>query len=251
MGTWICHIRVAEMIFERMPGLDEEAFIIGSLSPDSGYPNADWTAFDPPKEVTHYLRKDETEANIRDFLFYRQWIAHTSIVDRQPYSFRLGYFFHLICDNLWMRLIARTSLDTHADLIAERGLQAMVGLFKSDWYGLDHIHVRDHPESAFWRVFMRASNPPSYLDFIPLDALYHQLNYIREYYSSPDPDRVLERPFPYLNEATMARFVQDCVEIILEIQQALQHDAHPDLRESSLELLDPARYAPYPPPLGD
>ena len=55
MGTWISHLRIAEQLLTAMPQLDEVAFIYGNLAPDSGLPNADWSAFDPPKEVTHFL----------------------------------------------------------------------------------------------------------------------------------------------------------------------------------------------------
>jgi len=64
MGTWISHLRIAEQLLTAMPQLDEVAFIYGNLAPDSGLPNADWSAFDPPKEVTHFLRPGEDEGRI-------------------------------------------------------------------------------------------------------------------------------------------------------------------------------------------
>jgi hypothetical protein len=251
MGTWICHIRIAEKLLEQIPGLDEEAFTIGSLSPDSGYPNENWTEFDPPKEVTHFLHKGENESNIRDFQFYKSWLAPTIKTDITTYSFRLGYFFHLICDNLWAKRIGRVSWTQYADLIQVQGFEYVVDLVKNDWYGLDHLYLRNHPESLFWRVFLHSKNPPSYIDFIPLRALHHQLDYIREYYSNPDSDFILDRPFPYLSDFTMTRFIQDCVDSIFEIYKNLEINPFPILQESCIELLPQHHYAAYPPPLGD
>jgi hypothetical protein len=59
MGTWISHLRIAENLLEYFPNVDEVTFAFGNLSPDSGIPNSDWTQFDPPNEVTHFLHKGE------------------------------------------------------------------------------------------------------------------------------------------------------------------------------------------------
>jgi len=109
MGTWISHLRIAEELLEHFPDLDEVTFTFGNLSPDSGIPNADWTEFDPPKEVTHFLRRGAGEDAIHDLVYYEQYLANIKPEDDiQLYSFRLGYFFHLICDILWARRIATT-----------------------------------------------------------------------------------------------------------------------------------------------
>jgi len=250
MGTWICHLRVAELLLGKLPLLNEEAFIIGSLSPDSGYPNEDWTEFDPPKAVTHFIHKGETEANTRDYLFYRQYLIQP-IEDNQAFSFRLAYFFHLVCDYLWAKRVGKTTRAENQILLDEKGLYSLIEVAKADWYGLDHLYIRNHPDMHAWQVFLHAKNPPSYLDFIPLQALHHQLDYIRDYYSHPDPTRVLDRPFPYLNETSMAKFVQDCASASIEIYRLMQGNPLPSPNETSLELLEPAWYAPYPPPLGD
>jgi hypothetical protein len=99
MGTWISHLRIAENLLQYFPDLDEVTFAFGHLSPDSGVPNADWTEFDHPKEITHFLQKGEGEHAIHDLVYYQQYVAGIKPEDDiKLYSFRLGYFFHLICD---------------------------------------------------------------------------------------------------------------------------------------------------------
>ncbi len=252
MGTWICHLRVGERLLEYLPHLDKTAFILGSLAPDSGIPNADWTVFDPPKTVTHYLKAGEGEDRIRDLVFYRQHLdgLHPT-ASLANYSFRLAYFFHLICDSLFVRLVWRPTEQVQHEQIARQGKQAVVEMVKEDWYGLDHCYVREHPECAFWQVLMPAPNPPAYLDFVPAQALGQQLDYICAYYSTPDPTRVLERPFPHLNAATMARVVEDCTAACLKIYRRLQSGPVDEGLDTGLALLAPGEYAPYQPPLGD
>lgn len=250
MGTWIGHLRIAENLLAVLPGLDEAAFACGNLAPDSGVPNADWTAFDPPKEVTHFLRPGEEEGRSRDLEFYRGYLMGVrSDEDRARWSFLLGYFFHLVCDNLWALRVWRPSKHTYAVLIAERGLHAALGEMKRDWYGLDHRYVRDHPDSLFWRVFLRAPNPPVYLPFVPEAALHQQLDHIRRFYSEPG-DRVLDRVYPYLNEATMARFCADSTDTLLRIYGRLGELAASGA-ETALALLPEGDSAPYPGPFGD
>ena len=73
MGTWISHLRIAESLLHHFPGLDEVTFTFGNLSPDSGIPNADWTAFDPPKEIAHFLQKE------REKMLFTIWCFMSSI----------------------------------------------------------------------------------------------------------------------------------------------------------------------------
>ena len=252
MGTWICHLRIVENLLITLPHLDETAFTFGNLAPDSGIPNADWTQFDPPKEVTHFQSASEDEGGIRDLGFFHEHLAQLTPQNDLPrYSFALGYFFHLVCDKLWAKHIGTTSKHAYAALFAEHGKNAAVELIKTDWYGLDHRYVRDHPTSLFWRVLMCTPNPPAYLSFIPLAALHQQLDYIRAYYSQPDGTRVLDRAYPFLNETTMSRFIADTTASLLVIYARL-----PDLcalhdTTTALALLTDRDIAPYDPPLGD
>jgi hypothetical protein len=252
MGTWISHLRIAEQLLTAIPQLDEVAFIYGNLAPDSGLPNADWSAFDPPKEVTHFLGPREAdEGRIKDLEFFRGYLADLKADDdRRQYSFALGYFMHLLCDNLWAKRIVSASKRDYAQLLAERGREAW-GILKDDWYGLDVLYVRDHPECSFWRVVMQTPNPPAYLSFVPEAGLHHQLDHIRQFYSQPDLSWVLGRPYPYLNETTMMRFVDDAMQALVKIWTQRAQLAHLDHSPSSLILLTPEELAPYAGPLGD
>lgn len=252
MGTWISHLRIAEQLLAAIPDLDEASFTLGSLAPDSGVPvPGNEYRFEPPKEVTHFLNKGDDEGRIRDLDFYRGYVAMLApAVDVKLYSFGLAYFFHLIADNLWALHMIRTHQDAYAWLFEQKGGQAWWD-FKRDWYDVDHKYLRDHPTSLFQRVLMTAQNPPCHFPFLVESALNVQLDHIRAYYAQPDPSRVLDRPYPYLNEATMTRYVNEAVAAILSIHRQISEHGAPDALPSSIALLPDADRAPYPAPIGD
>jgi hypothetical protein len=250
MATWIGHLRIAEKLLTEIPALDEAAFTLGNLGPDSGLPNADWSEFDPPKHVTHFLREGGGEDRIYDLEFYRDYLLTVSPGDHSAHSYLLGYFIHLLCDNLWTRRVWRTAKEQFAAEFAEKG-SGYVWELKRDWYDLDHQYVRDHKDCLFWRVLMDTSNPSSFLPFLPDYAMHHSLNHIRHFYSEPDPTRVLDRSYPFLNERTMSRYVDDAAAAVLAIQRSLAAKPNVTGFASAIFLLAEDELAPYSPPLGD
>ena len=251
MGTWISHLRVAKDLLSHFPEVDVVTFTFGNLSPDSGIPNETWTEFDPPKEVTHFLQRGEGEHAIHDLVYYQQYLANVKPQDDiKLYSFRLGYFFHLICDIMWARRIATTTKREFKRLFDEKPKEA-VGIVKDDWYGLDQLFVRDHPESNFWNVIMPNPDPPSYLPFVKDKALHQQYAHIRKFYSTPPDEWFLSIPYLYLNEETMTRMVNDSIQAVLLAHDKVKRMEIFDGLKSSLSLLPEALTSPYESPLGN
>lgn len=250
MGTWICHLRIAENLIPYLPEVDPILFTFGNLAPDSGIPNKDWTEFDPPKEVTHFLNKGESEGYIQDIVYYRTYLAdQTSQSNLQQYSFRLGYFTHLICDAVWYYFLDDTMKAGYRELIEKDEAKAW-GLFKKDWYSLDQRYNHEHRESLFWKIIYSNNNPPSYLPFVRENALHQQYDYIRKFYSEYDPYWFEERAFPYLNQATMDRIVEDITKVTLFILEHINAlESHNT--KSSFQLLPQEMQRPYEMPLGD
>ena len=98
---------------------------------------------------------------------------------------------------------------------------------------------------------MQTPNPPSYLPFVSEAGLHHQLDHIRQFYSQPDLAWVLGRPYPYLNETTMTRFVDDATHALVKIWEQSARLAQLDHSPSALVLLTTEELAPYAAPLGD
>lgn len=250
MGTWICHLRIAEKLLPHFPKVDKVTFAFGNLAPDSGIPNETWTEFDPPKEVTHFLQKGEGEDMIRDLVYYREYLAELRPQDGiEKYSFRLGYFTHLICDIMWSKLLLKPTKSMCKEII-EADYHKAWDTIKDDWYGLDQLYNRANPENLFWEVIHKTPSPPSYLPFVNEKALHHQYNHIRKFYGEPDPEFFIERKFPYLNESTMSRIVEDTVRATLLVMEKIQQ-IDIETVQSTAEILPPELMRPYEMPLGD
>jgi hypothetical protein len=237
MATWIAHLRIAENLLAHIPGLDPSQLAIGSVAPDSGIPDEKWEHFDPPPEVTHFKRSHSVHKDIADLDFYRAYLANVFPDDTGCYSFRLGYFFHLITDNLWTIDVGKPTTERYPEQFAAD--KSFIWEVKRDWYGLDHLYVREHPESLYWRVFLDARPASADLDFLPPQALSRQMGHIKAYYQSDDDEikAMMARPMIYLSKEAMDQFVANASECLLRIYKLLW-PTPPDLdgKFSALEL---------------
>lgn len=221
MATWIAHLRIAENLLGHIPNLDAAQFAIGNVAPDSGIPDEKWEKFDPPPQVTHFKRSDSVHKDIADLDFYRGYLADVSSQDTARFSFRLGYFFHLITDNLWTILIGKPTQERYPEQFAAD--KDFIWEVKLDWYGLDHLYIRTHPDCLYWRVFLGAEPELADLDFLPPQALLHQLKHIKSYYQRRDErtDAMCARPMIYLPQSEMDAFVHEATERIQKIYHIL------------------------------
>lgn len=221
MATWIAHLRIAENLLEYIPDLDAAQFAIGNIAPDSGIPDENWEKFDPPPQVTHFKRSTSVHKDIADLDFYRKYLANVSPQDTFRFSFRLGYFFHLITDNLWTIKVGKPTQDRYPGQFAAD--KNFIWEVKKDWYGLDQIYVRSHPNCLFWRVFLDAQPESPDLDFLPAQALARQLEHIKSFYQRHDNeiDEMCARPFVYLSSTEMDSFVREATDHLKKIYDAL------------------------------
>ncbi|PKN95661.1 MAG: hypothetical protein CVU45_00420 [Chloroflexi bacterium HGW-Chloroflexi-7] len=232
-----------------MPELDEVSFFYGNLAPDSGLPNEDWTVFEPPRKVTHYL--DEDSHVFTDLIFYSDFIRGLDKIGRKlDFSFRLGYYIHLLTDQFWWRKIIRTTETSNQEIFSTKTRGEAFDLIKTDWYDLDHKYLRDHPCYIVWQKFFESAIPKISLPFLPQKAFVSQMKYIKGYYTTPDPDRVLDRRYPYLNEKILNLFISETSIAIIRLIHLLECNPQVEFT-SSLSLLSPEESASYYPPLGD
>lgn len=102
MATWLSHLRIAENLIKKYDFSEEKAFVIGNIAPDSGVPNKDWSAFNPPKEVTHWIKYINDIPTIMSEEFFNKYVTVIDIkMDKERFSFLLGYYVHLLTDWEW------------------------------------------------------------------------------------------------------------------------------------------------------
>lgn len=223
MASWIVHLRIAEKLLDRIMSLDPAAFAVGNIAPDSGIPDGNWEHFNPPYEMSHYKKFEGEQWNLADLDFYRQYLQPLKVQTFPPqrFSFLMGYFCHLVTDNLWGETIYRSTrkrfareFESDPDFIWE---------VKRDWYGLDFEYVRSHPDSLFWQVFLDCDYTENFLDFMPPEAINQRLDYIKEFYQRTDEkieSHYIQHPGCYLTRTKMDKFIEaaaDRMESILTV----------------------------------
>lgn len=201
MATWIAHLRVAEEILKKGYQFDIESFVIGNIGPDSGVPNEDWSSFNPPKKLTHWLGEDK---KIDAEAFKDKYIDNKIYESEKEFSFIIGYYVHLLTDIEWGKLYAekkkislyKDGLDKDADFI---------WTIKKDWYGLDYLYLEKNPDNIFNTVFKNVDNVPDYLDYFPKGAFEKKVKYIIEFYLGENDET--KDNFIYLTEKEMDKFI--------------------------------------------
>jgi hypothetical protein len=172
--------------------------------------------------VTHFQDSADVHRSCRDLDFYRHYMGTNSLQpDPREFSFMLGYFFHLITDNLWSIHVGRP---THARFEAQfTADKNFIWEVKKDWYGLDFLHLREHPQSLFWRVFLHAGYDGSDYEFMPAEAIRERITYIQQYYQRSDDETLAmcKRPFIYLSKGEMDEFVSETSKRLFAIYQYL------------------------------
>jgi hypothetical protein len=222
MATWIAHLRIAENILHLIPDLEPVPFAVGNIAPDSGIPDEKWEKFDPPPEVTHFGNFPGAHHKLADLEFYRRHLLPLGgRQDQGPVSFQLGYFFHLITDNLWSAQIGRPTAEQFASEFAVD--KNFIWEVKKDWYGLDFLYIRAHPDCLFWRIFLDAQPETGNLEFLPLEAVRQRVEYIQEYYqrTGDELQKAYNRPYTYLPQSEMDRFVDESSAQLFRIYQYL------------------------------
>ena len=222
MASWIVHLRIADNLLRLIPELAPAPFVVGNIAPDSGIPDEKWENFTPSPKVTHFQVMRDGWNNAADLDFYRGFLLPmVGRADQAMISFRLGYFCHLVTDNLWGRNIGLPTMKRWADQFESD--KDFIWVVKKDWYGLDFLYLRDHPECIFWRLFLTVHAETGGLEFLPLEAVKQRVDYIQQYYQRKDEEiqKFYQKDYCYLTPPEMDRFVDESTQRLFSIYQQL------------------------------
>lgn len=215
MASWMVHLRIADRLLDRIPGLAPVEFIVGNIAPDSGVPNEDWSKFTPSKDVSHF-KTDEIHFDIPAFAAKYFTAEQQAFYTEKQHSFYLGYLVHLLTDTLWAYNILLPSREKFAAEFAASGKAVFTWKLKEDWYDLDYKYLRDHPGFRAFRVYLGAVGfVNEFMEEFSRDAFDNRREYITGFYLQGKDN--LDREYPYLTEAEMDGFVEDSVGEIVEM----------------------------------
>ena len=215
MASWMIHLRIADKLLDRIPGLSPIEFIMGNMAPDSGVPNEDWTAFSPSTAVSHFRTDDGTgkkEIQLDTYLNGYFTPEQRAAYNERQYGFYLGYYVHLLTDCLWSDKIAYPA-------VKQFGKENMAQI-KENWYALDFLYLRNRPGFRAFRAYLGSVGfVNTYLDFFAPDAFDNRREYITSFYLQ---DTDIPTELPYLSEAEADRFVDDAAaEILARLEEIL------------------------------
>ncbi|MFA6941532.1 MAG: zinc dependent phospholipase C family protein [Clostridiaceae bacterium] len=209
MATWITHLRIAENILKKGYEFEPKAFLIGNIGPDSGVPSEDWSSFNPPKKITHWLGENK---KINAQSFWDKYLKCREINENnESFSFKMGYYVHLLTDIEWLKLIEQKKKDILYKEWSEKN-PGFIWTIKKDWYGLDYLYLDKHPKCIFNTLFINIKKVPDYLDYFPQGAFEKRVKYITDYYLGKNDET--KENFIYLTEEEMDNFVYNASEKI-------------------------------------
>jgi hypothetical protein len=195
MATWVAHFRLAEALLERGLNVDRKSFLVGNIAPDSGVLNVDKTGYEPSGQVSHWRGES------KDIHFEQFYADHLGgkIFAAEEYAFRLGYYCHLLADQIWAETVWRPKAETplYAEPLAKD--PQFVWEIKKDWYGLDFLYLSENPQSIFYTDFVQIETVPDYIeDVFPAGAFTKRVKDTQNFYLNPS-SWDLGRPYIYLN----------------------------------------------------
>ena len=214
MASWMVHLRIADKLLDRIPNLSPVEFIVGNIAPDSGVPNADWSAFRPSTKISHF--KNAANRADPDGLAAKYWTADKrNGYDSRQHSFFLGYLTHLLTDVAWVEEIYQPSQEKFSQLLRAEPDQ-FIWKLKADWYDLDFKYLRDHPGFRAFRAYLGAVGfRNDFMEEFSPDAFDNRRAYITDFYLQGREN--LDREYLYLTEAEMDAFTSRTADAIFDI----------------------------------
>ena len=215
MASWMIHLRIADKLLDRIPGLSPIEFIMGNMAPDSGVPNGDGSAFSPDPRISHFRTDDGTGKKQIDLDAYLDRYFTPELrngYNERQYAFYLGYYIHLLTDRLWSDKIAYPA-------VKKFGWESMPRI-KENWCALDFSYLRNRPGFRAFRAYLGSVGfLNTYIDFFAPDAFDNRREYITGFYLQ---DTEIPTELPYLTEAEADRFVDDAAaEILARLEEIL------------------------------
>lgn len=192
MATWVTHLMIADRVLERYPQLDRRGFCVGNIGPDCNVENGDWTAFTPPRAVTHWMSGERKVASDCEG-FCQAYILNRQDLPKEEEAFLLGYYSHLITDAafqwfirdearvkaVWDRIKADRELYERAKGWPETwdSVKKLIGKEQrmGEIYNMEAEYLRDHPDSGFLTEIVPLTEFPDYIDYLPKGAIVRKI----------------------------------------------------------------------------
>ena len=207
MASWIVHIRICDGLIDSLRNIDAELFAVGNIGADCGVWIND--GFSPPQTVTHFSHTGK-KRDIRCEEYFDTFVSGGSGDDL---PFYLGYYIHLLTDIMWVEEILSPDYVRYAERLASN--PQFIQEIKRDWYDLDKLFLREHPDFRSFRLLRGAHVDKPYHDFSTAELINSKIAEIIDFYKPTQEN--LDRNYPFLSKDRMDAFVEKAVKIITRI----------------------------------
>lgn len=188
MATWATHLIIADQLSARL-NADRRGFCVGNIAPDCNIENADWSAFTPPREVTHFMsgkKKSYSDCEA----FREKYLRKPENTER--FAFFLGYYTHLLTDvafqdmlrdekrvkSVWTRIMDSDLANEAAEL--PRTFDSIKILLpkqtrEREFEYLESLYLNENPDSGYLTEILPLKEFPDYTDFLPPGAIVRKV----------------------------------------------------------------------------
>lgn len=194
MASWITHLIIADKLLLQFPDLNKRSFCVGNIAPDCNIENTDFTAFIPPREVTHFMSGTKKADSDSDTFYQKYIVTHNSkLISTKHYSFLLGYYSHLLTDFAFQRFI-RDETRVRAVWLRikqDENLKLRTAGYHENWdsikkifdknermheiYSMEAEYLHDNPQSGYLTEILPLKTFPDYLDFLPNGCIVRKI----------------------------------------------------------------------------
>jgi hypothetical protein len=218
MASWLTHLRISEMIKQKVSEIDFPYFIIGSIAPDSGVPDESQRNYTPSKEVTHYrYQKDGSVADMDESMFFNNYLVPEKIMTRSDStrSFLWGYYFHLMSDKLWLEEFFN-HFKTNYESEFSNPDKDFVDFIREEMFSLDFEYLKNNGRELVNQLKDFDGNVNFFNEF-DSDYIYDSKKRIVDFYCG-EPVQ-LNREYKYLSPQLMEDFIakasEKCISILV------------------------------------
>lgn len=211
MASRMIHYTVAKLITDKIEFKNKNQFLLGSLAPDM----ASYEVDSHPKgihKIVHFYEKIE-ELGLKGY----NWLTfyHKYLKDNADDEFAIGYFIHLICDNIWLKDIqVKYIYSTDRELLKNNIIKGYEDMKKCNYYIAENYGIcyDVEPLESFTVDEANISYQISLLDDLKLDFLPYGDNFDLEIH----------------NWNAIIGYIGKCVEICLREVQFVMDNKEPD-----------------------
>ena len=191
MATWVMHLRVAEKlrqcetVADIFADLDEQAYYIGAIAPDSGRMVGNFT-YIPPKDVSHWKREDVSyqQRFFDNREFYLKYYVNESDSFRK--SLFWGYYIHILTDTIYVR-------DIIHPFMKKRGMdfwRANIENIRKGWYEIDFRFVERNPDYLPLKILADAKPfENGFIDYFEETDIYNRVQNAVSLYENSVSDK--------------------------------------------------------------